>query len=77
MGSTVQPAVATITPIETVAAALLVEANLVLWAVNNSVLMPDCPNIDLIQRPIVVEVTTLYGLMYDTNKMSRSDTYDP
>lgn len=69
MGSSVQPAVATITPIETVAAALLVEANLVLWAVNNSVLMPDCPNIDLIQRPIVVEVTALYGFMYHTNKL--------
>ena len=40
-----------------------------LWAVNNSVLMPDCPNIDLIQCPIVVEVTALYGLMYKTNNL--------
>ena len=69
MDSSVQPAVARITSVETDAIALLVEAHLVLWAENCSVLMPAWPNMVLIQRPTVDEVTALYGLMYDTSNL--------
>ena len=69
MDSSVQPAVARITSVETNAIALLVEAHLVLWAENSSVSMPAWPNLDLIQRPIVDEVTAPYGLMNDTSNL--------
>ena len=69
MDSSVQPTVARITSVETDAIALLVEAHLVLWAENSSVSMPAWPNMVLTQRPIVDEVTALYGLMYDTSNL--------
>ena len=70
MDSSVQPAVARITSVETDAIALLVEAHLVLWAENSSVSMPAWPNMVLIQLPLVDEVTAPYGLMYDTTEQS-------
>jgi len=67
--SSVQPTVARITSVETDVIALLGEAHLVLWAENSSVSMPSWPNMVLIQRPIVDEVTAPYGLMYDTSNL--------
>ena len=63
MDSSVQPAVARMTSVETDMRALLVEAQRVLWPENISVSMPACPNKVLIYRPIVDEVTAPYGLM--------------
>jgi len=69
MWTPVQPAVTRITSEETDVIALLVEAHLVLWVENSSVSMPAWPNMVLIQRPVVDEVTALYGLMYDTSNL--------
>ena len=69
MWTPVQPAVARITSVETDVIPLLGEAHLVLWAENSSASMPAWPNLDLIQRPIVDQVTALYGLMYDTSNL--------